>query len=324
VIPITSPGRSQGADRLSDALASRESHVVHLTHNDLDAVGADAIHRMVYGDIFTIFCSVGNFRFILEKVASLRGKGDTLSITDLGYQSGCEETIAKAKKNGWTIEWRDHHRWQKEELDRIGQRVSLLHVDTEVCACGIAARDLRPGDPVAAEVATVVCDYDLWKNREPRAAVLARVVSREENREYVRDCLVKGIFSDPFIEKQFRIIQREMEEAIEKSLKRTRLYENRYRIAVAPQYGYPSETAATIRKTLRSDIEVLVYPSGRFSIRSVPPISHIVAREFQGGGHAHAAGGSFDFSLWDRLLFLLIHSTGEIRRMVAFAESIGE
>jgi oligoribonuclease NrnB/cAMP/cGMP phosphodiesterase (DHH superfamily) len=322
VIPIISPGRSSGADRLQDALASRGSHVVHLTHNDLDAIGADAIHRMAYGEVFTIFCSVGNFRFILEKAASLRGKGDLLSITDLGYQTGMEEKVDQAKQNGWKIEWRDHHRWQKEELDRIGRRIDLLHVDTEVCACGIAARDLRPGDPIAAEVALVVCDYDLWKNKEPRAAVLARVVSREENRDHVRNCLVQGIFSDPFIEEQFRIIQREMEEDIEKSLRRTRIFENRYRIAVAPQYGYPSETAAAIRNSIHSDIEVLVYPSGRFSIRSVPPISHLLAREFRGGGHAHAAGGSFDFSLWDRLAFLLLHSTRQIRKLVASAESI--
>jgi oligoribonuclease NrnB/cAMP/cGMP phosphodiesterase (DHH superfamily) len=323
VISIISPGRSHGTDGLLDALTSRESHVIHLTHNDLDAVGADAIHRMAYGEVFTIFCSVGNFRYILEKVASLRGKGDLLSITDLGYQPNAEEKIDQAKKNGWRIEWRDHHRWQKEELDRIGRRVDLLHVDTDVCACGIAARDLRPGDPIAAEVAAVVCDYDLWKNEEPRATVLARVVSREENRNHVRDCLIQGKFSDPFIDEQFRIIQREMEEAIQKSLRRTRIYENRYRIAVAPQYGYPSETAAAIRKTLSSDIEVLVYPSGRFSIRSIPPISHLIAREFRGGGHAHAAGGSFEFSLWDRLIFLLLHSTGQIRRMVIFTETIG-
>jgi oligoribonuclease NrnB/cAMP/cGMP phosphodiesterase (DHH superfamily) len=322
VIPIITPVRSGGADKLLDALTSRASHVVHLTHNDLDGVGADAIHRMAYGEVFTVFCAVGNFRFVLEKAASLRGKGDLLSITDLGYQIGISEGIERAKKNGWKIEWRDHHRWQKDELDEIGRLVDLLHVDTEICACGIAARDLRPGDPIAMEVAAVVCDYDLWKNKEPRAAVLARVVSREENRDHVRDCLVRGIFSDPVIDEQFRIIQREMEEDIEKSLRRTRIYENRYRIAVAPQYGYPSETAAAIRKTINSDIEVLVYPSGRFSIRSVPPISHLIAREFRGGGHAHAAGGSFDFSLWDSLTFLLFHRTRQIRKLVAFAESI--
>jgi oligoribonuclease NrnB/cAMP/cGMP phosphodiesterase (DHH superfamily) len=320
---ITYSRRSNGTDRLRDAIASRECHVVHLTHNDLDAVGADAIHRMAYEDVFTVFCSVGNFPFILEKAATLPGKGDLLSISDIGYQNGIEGKIDSAKKNGWRIEWRDHHRWEEEEISRIDRRADLLHVDTGVCACGIVARDLRPGDPVATEVAVVVCDYDLWKNIEPRAAILARVLSREENRSHVRDCLVKGIFSDSFIQEQYDIIQREMEGAIEKSIRKTRIYKNRYHIAVAPQYGYPSETAAAIRKTLNTGIEVLVYPSGRFSIRSVPPISHLIAREFRGGGHAHAAGGSFDFSLWDRLAFLILRSSRQVRQMIAFVESIG-
>lgn len=322
VIPISSPKRVENADRLVDAMASRGSHVVHLTHNDLDAVGADAIHRMAYGEVFTVFCSVGSFPYILEKAATLQGRGDLLSITDLGYKSGIETQIDQAKKNGWRIEWRDHHRWEKEEIELINQRADLLNVDTTTCACGIVTRDIRPGDPIAKEVAEVVCDYDLWKNREPRAAVLARVLSREENRAHVRDSLVKGIFSDSYIEEQYRVIQGEMEEDIQKSLRKVRIYGSRYRIAVAPLYGYPSETAAFLREKMNTDMEVLVYPSGRFSIRSIPPISHRIAREFQGGGHAHAAGGSFSFSFLDRLFFLLMRSTRQVRRLIEIADSI--
>lgn len=42
---------------LSRAVASRTAHVVHLTHNDLDAVGADAIHRIKFGKagVFTVW-----------------------------------------------------------------------------------------------------------------------------------------------------------------------------------------------------------------------------------------------------------------------------
>ncbi|NQS73405.1 MAG: phosphoesterase, partial [Methanoculleus sp.] len=43
---------------LTQALSGRTGNVVHLTHNDLDAVGSDAIHRRKYGDVFTIWCSV--------------------------------------------------------------------------------------------------------------------------------------------------------------------------------------------------------------------------------------------------------------------------
>ena len=83
--------------------------MVHLTHNDLDAVGADAVHRMKFGTdgVFTIWSSVGKFSQLFALVASCEGKGDLLSISDLGYHSETESIAAKAKKNGWTVEWRD-------------------------------------------------------------------------------------------------------------------------------------------------------------------------------------------------------------------------
>ncbi len=96
----------------------------------------------------------------------------------------------------------------------------------------------------------------------------------------------------------------------------------RYRIAFAPLYGYPSETAAAIRERLGTEIEVIVNPSGRFSIRSVPPLSHLVARRFGGGGHPHAAGGDFAFSFIDRLGFALLKRSRRYRDLVAAAEAL--
>lgn len=322
MVKVLLPAKTRAnSDRLVDALLARQSNVIHLTHNDLDAVGADAVHRMAYSEVFSIFSSVGGFLPILEKVVGTPGKGDLLSITDLGYQPGADGLLKRGISNGWRVEWRDHHRWEENEEREIRSLAQVLHIDTALCACGIVARDLQPSNPVAREVAAVVCDYDLWWNREPRAGILARVVSREENRSYVRDCLVKGVFSDSFIEGQYRTIQREMEEAIRKSIRRTRMYGTKYRIAIAPLYGYPSETAAAIRQVMGSEIEVLVSTTGRFSIRSVPPISHLIAREFQGGGHAHAAGGSLNFSLWDRIAFFLMHRTPHYPRLVTVAET---
>ena len=57
---------------LSRAVASRTAHVVHLTHNDLDAVGADAIHRIKFGKagVFTVWSSVGKFPGLFSLIAS--------------------------------------------------------------------------------------------------------------------------------------------------------------------------------------------------------------------------------------------------------------
>ncbi|HOI14660.1 MAG TPA: phosphoesterase [Methanoculleus sp.] len=308
---------------LMQALSGRTETVVHLTHNDLDAVGSDAIHRRTYGEVFTVWASVGKFLSLLDAVAGSPGRGDLLSISDLGYQQGVEQRLAKARSNGWRIEWRDHHRWKDEEVRAVDAKTSLLHIDVSTCATGIVARDLASGDPVAEEIARVVCDYDLWKHQDPRSKMLGQVVMRKGCREYVRDNLVRGTIIDARVESEYAGIVREMERDIKKSLKHTTIIEDgRYRIAFAPLYGYPSETAHTIRDELGTDIEVIVSSNGRISIRSVPPVSHLIAREFSGGGHPHAAGGTFPFNLLDRFLFWLIKRTRHYRRLAGIAESI--
>lgn len=308
------------------ALSSRTESVVHLTHNDLDAVGSDAIHRRVLGDdVFTVWSSVGRFLSLLDAVAASPGRGDLLSISDIGYQDGVEQRLARARSNGWRIEWRDHHRWTKDEIRTVDKRADILHIDVATCATGIVARDLAPGDPVAEEIARVVCDYDLWKHLDPRSKMLGQVVMRKGLRDYVRDNFVRGIILDERIENEYAEILREMEHDIRRSIRHATVIQGgRYRIVFAPLYGYPSETAHAIRQELGSDIEVIVSSNGRISIRSVPPISHLVARQFSGGGHPHAAGGTFTFSLLDRFLFWLIKRNRHYRDLAAVAESIEE
>ena len=303
-------------------VTSRKGGLVHLTHNDLDAVGGDAIHRMRFDPITSIFCSVGNFSQALDGIAAVAGNGTVLSISDLGYQPGIEARIRNVYEAGWQIEWRDHHRWSDEDRTSVEGFCSLLHIDTTTCACGICAHDLLPDSPVAREVARVVCDYDLWKHEDPRSAILGVVLNRWKNRDYVRDRLAEGVFSDRRIEDEYQDIIRDMEPKITKSIKKATIMGTRYRIAFAPLYGYPSETAARMRRDLSTDIEVLISGEGRFSLRSVPPISHVIARNYSGGGHPNAAGGNFDFSFWDRIRFRLFRTAPEFSRFVEIAESI--
>lgn len=304
------------------SVRERIGHVVHLTHNDLDAAGADAIHRMKYGrDVVSVFSSVGKFPYILDAIGDLPGNGDIISISDLGYPRGAERILKKLKNNGWKIEWRDHHRWLDDESAVVSKNCDLLHIDTTFCGCGICVKDLQPGNPVALEVARVVCDYDLWKNEDPRSAILGQVLQRRKNLLHVRDCLSMGIFSDALIEREYKEIREEMEHMMEKSRRKTVIIGKKYQIAFAPLYGYPSETAAYLRKSLGTDIEVIISSGGRFSLRSVPPISHLIAREYHGGGHPNAAGGNFDFGIKDRILFFVFGRNHHFDRFVEVSES---
>jgi oligoribonuclease NrnB/cAMP/cGMP phosphodiesterase (DHH superfamily) len=309
-------------ERLVSLLKSRKSSVVHLTHNDLDAVGSDAIHRMLHGNIVSIFCSIGSFPPTLDTLALVEGNGNVLSISDLGYQRGIEDKVKSVMEAGWRIEWRDHHRWTDADVAACQPFCELLLIDTSTCGCGICARDLLPENVVAVEVARVVCDYDLWKHEDPRSAVLGVVLQRKKNRDYVRDRLIDGVFSDPYIEGEYQDIVADMEVKIQKSIRKASVMGKKYRIAFSPLYGYPSETAARMRKELSTDMEVLVSREGRFSLRSVLPFSHLLAREFDGGGHPNAAGGNFHFSLWDRIRFLLLGRAPQFRQFVELADTM--
>jgi oligoribonuclease NrnB/cAMP/cGMP phosphodiesterase (DHH superfamily) len=309
---------------LMKALSERAEHVVHLTHNDLDAAGCDAIHRRRYAEegVFTIWCSVGRFPSMLDAVAGAPGRGDLLSISDLGCQEGMVQKLKKARSNGWRIEWRDHHRWRDQELAAVEKSVEVLHLDTGTCATGIVARDLQPDDHVAREIASVVCDYDLWRHEDPRSKVLGQVVMQKGWRDYVRDRLAEGLFADMRISAEYDRIVREMNRNIDRSQRHAKIIQNKYRIVFAPLYGYPSETAHALRDRLGSEIEVIVSPGGKFSIRSVPEISHLIAREFDGGGHPHAAGGKFEFSLLDKFSFMLLRRTRHYRELAGVAATL--
>ncbi len=127
-MPLAGKSADNGDGGLASAVKSRSAHVVHLTHNDLDAVGADAIHRMKYGNgnVFTIWSSVGKFSALFSLVASCDGKGDLLSISDLGYHKEAEIIARSARVHGWKVEWRDHHRWREDEIKKVTQEVTIL------------------------------------------------------------------------------------------------------------------------------------------------------------------------------------------------------
>ncbi|WAI00759.1 phosphoesterase [Methanogenium organophilum] len=308
-------------DNLLKAVSERKSEIVHLSHNDLDAAGCDAVHRMKYSEIFTIWSSVGSFPSMLRDISALPGKGHLLSISDLGYCKDADKLVEKAVKNGWRICWRDHHRWTDKELCSIENTGAICIVDTTRCATAICAGDLMPGDTIAEEVARVVCDYDLWKHNDPRAKMLGQICTKRVNLNPVRDRLTKGIITDDWINEEYRNIETERKDAIKKSIRGMKIIESRYRVAFAPLHGYPSETAHEIRDEFNTDIEVIYGKNGRFSIRSVPPISHLIARKFSGGGHPPAAGGTFTFTLKDKMSLLFLKKSRCFNELVQVADT---
>lgn len=315
-----SAGKKPG---LQEKIVARTTNIVHLTHNDLDAAGSDAVCRMAFGpEILTLFSSVNRFGWFAAQVGGCNGKGDTLIISDLGYQKGIEDQIRKIHAAGWKIQWYDHHRWTGEEMERIRPFVVSLTVDTSVCATGVVCRAFAKQNASAAEVARVVCDYDLWKHEDPRSAVLGMVASKREHLERVRDKFAEGVLIDEEISQIFAGIERDKNACMKKSLRHAKMFSGKYTIAVMPAYGYPSETAAEARKVLGCDMELLVFDTGKFSLRSVAPVSHLIARQFHGGGHPNASGGSFSYGWKEKWMLKLFGRVAHAKEFAEAAEAV--
>lgn len=308
---------------LQEKIVGRTACVVHLTHNDLDAAGSDAVCRMMFGtEILTLFSSVNRFGWFVGQVGGCNGKGDRLIISDLGYQKGIEDQIRKAHAAGWKIEWYDHHKWTEEEMERVRPFVISLTVDTSVCATGVIYRAFAQGNSSAFEVARVVCDYDLWKHEDPRSAVLGMVTSKREYLELVRNKLTEGIIIDDEISQIFADIERDKNACMQKSIRHAKIFRGKYTIAVMPAYGYPSETAAEARKELGCDMELLVFDTGKFSLRSVVPVSHLIAKQFNGGGHPNASGGSFAYGWKEKWMLKLFGRVSCAKEFAKTAELV--
>ncbi|HJJ54928.1 MAG TPA: phosphoesterase, partial [Methanocorpusculum sp.] len=187
-------------------------------------------------------------------------------------------------------------------------------------ATGVLAAALDPEQPYASEVAKVVCDYDLWKHEDKRSGMLGIVTSGSANLRFIRDKLYQGIIIDDEIAAIYTRIETEKNACIRKSIRRASVIEGKYRIAIMPCYGYPSETAAETRKQLNTEIELLVFDNGKFSLRSVPAISHLIAREFNGGGHPNASGGTFTYKFKEKFFFKFFHKVSGKAAFLAATE----
>ncbi|HKM41401.1 MAG TPA: phosphoesterase, partial [Methanocorpusculum sp.] len=66
----------------------------------------------------------------------------------------------------------------------------------------------------------------------------------------------------------------------------------------------------------------LVFDNGKFSLRSVPDISHLIAKQFNGGGHPNASGGSFNYTCWERWKLKLFRKVSRAEKFVSVAEKL--
>jgi oligoribonuclease NrnB/cAMP/cGMP phosphodiesterase (DHH superfamily) len=308
----------KGDKEILRALSRFNGNIVHLTHTDLDAVCCDAIFRRRYGNVLTIFSSVQDYSSYLDLFAHVqRATNLTLCLSDLGGGRGAVESVARLKRNGWRVEWRDHHVWDEHVFKDVTRTIDYLCVNRELCACEIACEDLLKSDPIAQEIAAIGRDRDFWVNKDQRSDVLSTAISDYASREKIALKLSRGIFTDAEIERMYTVQEARKNKAMNKSLRQSALFD---RTAVTISNGYSSDVAAMLRDRYQSRTELVLRANGIFSVRTVAPVSNQIAILFGGGGHPHAAGGNLHFTIAERIGFrFFAYRLNKVRQLIEAA-----
>ncbi|MGA3359299.1 MAG: phosphoesterase [Halobacteriota archaeon] len=300
------------------ALSRFNGNIIHLTHTDLDAVCCDAIFRRKYGDVLTIFSSVQDYSSYLDLFAQVQKATNlTLCLSDLGGREGAVESVARLKRNGWRIEWRDHHVWDVRVFKDVTRTIDYLCVNRELCACELACKDLLESDPIAQEIAAIGRDRDFWVNKDRRSDVLSTAISDTASREKLASKMSRGIFTDAEIEGMYTVQMDRKNKVMNNALRQSALFDH---TAVTISRGYSSDVAAMLRDRYQSRTELLLRANGVFSVRTVAPVSNQIAMLFDGGGHPHAAGGNLHFTIAEKVgLRLFAYRLKKVRELIEAA-----
>jgi uncharacterized protein len=300
------------------ALSRFNGNIIHLTHTDLDAVCCDAIFRRKYGNVLTIFSSVQDYSSYLDLFTQVKKATNlTLCLSDLGGRQSAVESVTKLKRNGWHVEWRDHHIWDTQTLEDVTNTIDYLCVNRDLCGCEIVYQDLLKSDPLAQEIAAIGRDRDFWVNKDQRSDVLSTAISDTASREKLASKMSRGIFTDAEIEGMYTVQMARKNKAMNNALKQSALFDH---TAVTISRGYSSDVAAMLRDRYQSRTELLLRANGVFSVRTVAPVSNQIAMLFDGGGHPHAAGGNLHFTIAEKIGFrLFAYRLKKVRKLIEAA-----
>lgn len=300
--------RQDGLRRREWARAERDARTTLLISHGkcLDGVGSAIVTLRALGrdNVGVAFAQPDDMAAILKSYASVAGRGRTLMVADLSLQkeefAAVIAACAKLRRNGWILEWRDHHhkQWEGLALKRLTQYLEVLEVNRDASESGASLQQkaLAPHDPFLRKLAETVRDRDLWVNRLPDSEALEFALTAMGARRFV-DHFLATRPSDPLVDatisKAARVERARQASVLARLLDGTRIYgEGRGRVGIV--YGWlPKNTGLhEVLSEKGCAVAINVRPNGKVSLRSRrnAPVCHRIAQAFHGGGHPNASG----------------------------------
>ena len=290
-----------------DAAERRAVSALLLSHaHCLDGVGAAIVTLRAMGpaNVGVAYVQPGDMAHVLSHFSKVAGRGRTLLVADLSLQPDQYDSIIASCEaldaNGWKVQWRDHHhkQWEGLQLSRLEKHLMVLKVNSDATESGASLQQqaLAPRDDFLRRLAETVRDRDLWWNKTPDSETLEFALTDLGTDAFVQHFLQADPGS-PIVDATIQAAaQRERDR--QAGAKAKLLSEARYwgggATKVGVVYGWlPKNTGLhDLLEDHGCHVAINVRPNGKVSLRSrkEAPVCHLVAREFNGGGHPNASG----------------------------------
>ncbi len=299
--------------RFEQKLASAEAaakKVLIVSHGGcLDGAGAAVMALRAWGadNVGVAYCQPSDIQKVLRHLTRFEGKGRTLHITDLSLNKQHFDAIVDAvrtlKHKGWNIEWRDHHekQWEGIDIEKLASHLDVLEVNQDHTESGasLAQKAFCPKDKYAKRLAETIRDRDLWWNKTPDSELLEFAMSDLGVSKFNAHCLSCGP-KDPVIDATMQAAadrhRAEVERDAARLLGQTRFFTTKDGEKVGIVYGWLPKNVGLHRVLENDDVQVAVNvrPNGHMSLRSRKgaDVCQLVAKDFDGGGHVNASGGT--------------------------------
>jgi len=313
-----------------------------ITHGDLDGLAAAALYTIYLNakpsDVKLLISYPS--RLHRDLASLLKENIKRIAIIDLGlnttsYHYVMEVTRSLSLKN-ISIEWFDHHIWEKEWIDTMSKIVQRLVICRKTCATGLVLEtlidELKHYDvSTLRRFANAVCAVDQWRFDVWEAPFLLRYVEYRNDVKWYRDVyqffvdmLYNGNMDDLinriakyvelYVDEELKVVSTICKDSFKIMLNNTRLgvYVRRKVIPNASIIGNAMLSVCGV------DIAVIISNDlSRVSLRSQRCDVRTIATYLGGGGHQRAAGAEIRIRLPLRFLWRLNVAKTKIASIVA-------
>ncbi len=294
-----------------------------LTHTDLDGVVAAAVYLRLskeYENTKIHFVEPYNLINSLKDLLRQKNDIEKIAIMDLGINivdlNNYLSVLDSLKNRDITIEWYDHHIWEKNVISLFNEKGVKLVIDTSTCGAGVVAKYAFEGleeKDCMWTLIEAVCAADIWTWNHHLAPVLYRVYSfprgpigDRKRRDVLNELVNCRYWNDDFEHLLESYINSELKGYLE-ALNKQRVYQiekTTFTVTLKPA-GPPNTSflASYLLSKTNSDLAVIIKHDGSISLRSRNGMARKIAVCMGGGGHPNASGARISPSLPSKLIW---------------------